>query len=630
MLQQIRDKITGWFALVFLGAIAVVFIFWGIQFESSTDVAAATVNGEKIPLESVRRAWQNRQSELQQLTRDDLPPEIVQQEQQRLLDDFIRRELLAQRAGDLGYRVSDRQLARAISEIPAVQVDGVFSRDRYAALLRAQGRSESAFEADYRRDLEINQLRNAVAISAFALPGEVRRRVELEGEVRDVDLVVLPAADYAEGVSVAPEDVDAWYQKNQAEYRTEESVSLQYVQLDLADVAAAIAVDEAALHTYYDEVAAERYVSAERRRARHILVESGSDDAAARARAETLVERARAGEDFSELAAQNSDDPGSKAQGGDLGWATRESFVAPFADALFAMEKGEIRGPIKTQFGYHVIVLDDVEAGAQRSFEDVRDELEADYRREESQTVFYERSQQLADEAFANLDELDSAAKKLGLELRTVDNFTRQGGAPLGSDRKLIDAAFSDEVLVERQNSPAISVGDDSVVVLRVTEHRPPEQRTLEQVRAEIEADLRTQRARAAAESAARAAAERLTAGEAWAEVVASLGREPGGSATLTRNQEGLPPELLAEFFAVPAPAADRVRGGVATLPTGDVALFIVRAVRPGSISAPATPGAVAETTQKAVSQSALAEFAAYVGELERNAKVTRNPKVFE
>jgi peptidyl-prolyl cis-trans isomerase D len=194
MLQKIRDKITGWFAIVFLGAIAVVFIFWGVQFESSVNVSAATVNGEKIPVEVVRRAWQDRQTELQQATRDELPTELVQQEQQRILEDFISRELLVQRAGELGYRVSDRELAEALANIPALQVDGVFSRDRYAALLRAQGRSEAEFEAEFRRDLEIGQLRNAVAVSAFALPGELRRRVELEGEVRDLDLVVLPAA----------------------------------------------------------------------------------------------------------------------------------------------------------------------------------------------------------------------------------------------------------------------------------------------------------------------------------------------------------------------------------------------------------------------------------------------------
>ena len=162
------------------------------------------------------------------------PPEVVAEEQGRILDEFVRRELLVQRAGELGYRVSDKELAEALARIPALQVDGVFSRDRYAALLRAQGRSEAEFEAEFRRDLEISQLRNALALSAFALPAEVRRRVELTGEVRDVDLLIVPAERFLAGVTVTPGQVEAWYRDHEADYRSAESVALQYVRLCVA------------------------------------------------------------------------------------------------------------------------------------------------------------------------------------------------------------------------------------------------------------------------------------------------------------------------------------------------------------------------------------------------------------
>ena len=145
MLQKIRDRISGWFAAVFLGAIAVVFIFWGIQFESTVTAEAAEVNGEDIPAQLVLQAWQDRHSELQQQLRDELPPALVKSEQQKLIDQFIDRELLIQRAHESGYRVSDRELAETLRQIPALQVDGQFSRDRYTALLRQQGRSEAQF-----------------------------------------------------------------------------------------------------------------------------------------------------------------------------------------------------------------------------------------------------------------------------------------------------------------------------------------------------------------------------------------------------------------------------------------------------------------------------------------------------
>ena len=362
MLQKIRDNITGWVAAVIIGLIAVVFIFWGIQFESSVTAAAAKVNGDEISMQAVQRAWQDRQNELHQVLRDELPETLVKSEQQRLLDDFIRRELLVQRAAEAGFRVSDADLVEAIAAIPALQVDGRFSRDRYAAVLRSQGRTETQFENDFRRDLEVSQLSNGIGVSAFALPGELARRIALEGETRDVEYAVLPAAGFAAGAEVTPEQVAAWYEKNAANLRTPDSVDLQYVRLDLADVEAGVEVTEDALREFYAQVAPERYVSTERRRARHILIEAGADDAAAREKAEQLATRAKGGEDFVTLASENSDDPGSKGQGGDLGWATRDSFVAPFSEALFAMSPGEVRGPVQTQFGYHVIRLEEVDA----------------------------------------------------------------------------------------------------------------------------------------------------------------------------------------------------------------------------------------------------------------------------
>ena len=148
MLQKIRDRISGWFATAFLAAIALVFVFWGINFEGAATAAAARVNGESVPLDKVRRAWQERQAELQREIRDELPAELVKSEQRALLDDFVRRELLRQRTSDLGYRIGDQKLVDTLNSIPALQVDGKFSRDRYAALLRQQGRTEATFEAD--------------------------------------------------------------------------------------------------------------------------------------------------------------------------------------------------------------------------------------------------------------------------------------------------------------------------------------------------------------------------------------------------------------------------------------------------------------------------------------------------
>jgi peptidyl-prolyl cis-trans isomerase D len=630
MLQQIRDKISGWFAWVFLGAIAVVFIFWGIRFESGPTAAAAKVNGESIPVEQVRRAWQQRLTQLQQATRNELPAELVKTEQAKLLNEFIDREVLIQHVDAMGYRVSDMDIAREIQSLPELQVDGKFSRDRYAALLAAQGRTEAQFEQEFRRDIQVRQLQNGIAISSFATPGELGRRVALEGEARDIDYFTIAAAPFAEQVAVSPDEVQAYYDANKASFVTPETVSLQYVAIKASDVAAGVAVTDEALHAYYDQVAPERYQEPERRRARHILIESGTDDAAALKKADEVMAKAKAGEDFGKLAREYSDDPGSKEQGGELGWATRQSFVQPFADALFAMQVGQISAPVKTQFGYHVIQLEEVQPERQRSFDEVRAELESDYRNEQAQAQFYEKSQALADDAFAALTELDSVAQKHGLKLQTVEGFTRQGGGPFDGNRKVIDAVFSDEVLQERQNSPAINVTDDEVAVFRVTDHKPATPRPLEEVRAGIEATLREQGARKAAEARALADATEINGGVAFAELAKAAGVAPVGSTTVGRTAEGVPAPLLKAVFSAGRPAPGKAIGGTAVLPDGDVAVFVVNAVRAGT--APTGPEAAVQLSQvmeRAAGMAARADYTAYVKELDRTAKIKINDQVF-
>jgi len=630
MLQKIRDRISGWVATLFIAAIAVVFVFWGINFEGAGSTAAARVNGESVPLDKVRRAWQQRQAELQREIRDELPAEVVQSEQRALLDDFVRRELLRQRTDELGYGIGDQKLVETLNSIPGLQVDGRFSRDRYAALLRQQGRTEASFEADLREDLQINELQRGIVMSSFVTPAELERRAELEGEQRDVDFVVIPASAFEPAEGPTGADMERWFEANESRFVTPETVTLQYVELTLDSVAAGVAVSEEALRRHYEEIAPERFVDAEQRRGSHILVESGDDEAAARARAESLLEQARSGADFSALARENSDDIGSKAQGGDLGWSTREVYETPFAEALFAMQKGEIRGPVKTRFGYHIIRLEDVRPAHQRPFDEVRAELEAEYRRDQAQSLFYERSQQLADESFATLSELDSVARKLDLPLSTVETFTRNGGGPFGAERKIIDAAFSSDVLVDRQNSEAVSLGDDRVIVLRVTAHSESRQQTLAEVRAAVESEVRAEAARTAATAAADGALARLADGAAWPEVVSALGLTAAGQVTVERRGGEYPPELITAVFAAAAPGAAKPTPGKATLASGDPVLFVVNARRPGSLPAAGATDELAARQRAVAGRAGASEVAAYMMQLERDARIKRNDRAFE
>lgn len=632
MLQTIRDKTSGWIAIIVLGAIGVVFALFGVDLKSAAGNYAAKVDGETVPTDQVRRAWQQRQQQLQQMMRTELPPDLVKSQQAALLDQLIRDTLLTNRAQKLGYRVSDEDLAEQIMQFPQLQVDGKFSRDRYAMLLRQQGRTEPQFEADLRSNMAINQLQNGVVQSAFVAPYELDRRFALEKQEREIDYALIATSDFAGQVSVTDEQIQAWYDSHKNNYLIPETVDLQYVELTRAKAESAVAVTEQELKDHYEQVK-ERFESPERRQARHILITTGDgvDDAAASRKADELAAQAKSGADFAELAKQNSKDPGSAQQGGDLGWAQRGMFVGPFEEALFSMKPGEISGPIKTQFGYHVIKLEKVEAGQVRPYDDVRAELEADYRTERSQSLFYDESQKLADLAFSSLTELDSVAKQLDLPLKTITGFSREGGGELGADPGVIDAAFSDEVLTQGRNSPLVAVGEDRAIVLRVANHKPAVPRPLAEVRAQIEAQLKLQAARDAASAKGAGALAKLQQGAAWSAVASEFGLTAVGKRYVTRQDTIVPAAIVrAAFNASPSGVSEeKPHYGTTTTDDGNYAVFAISAVRNGAAGAQSANERSARQRQVA-QQVGGGEFAAYVAEAERKVKIVRNEKVFE
>lgn len=631
MLQTIRDKITGWVAGLFLGAIGIVFVFWGIDFQSGADTFAAKVDGERIPAETVRRAWQQRQSQLQQMLRNELPPEMAKAQQTALLDQYIQQTLLTQRANDLGYKVSDEALAKRVMEMPEFQVDGKFSADRYNGLLRANGLTEARFEADLQAELLLQQLQSAVIDSAFTVPYELDRRFALEKQQRELDYVLIPAGEFLASVQVTDEQIQQFYEDNRVDFLLPETVDLQYIELTRAQSESTVTVTEAALKEYYDQVK-ERFESPERRQGRHILITAadGLDDAAAQKKAQALTDQAKAGGDFAKLAKDNSKDPGSAAQGGDLGWAQKGMFVGPFEDALFSMQPGEIRGPVKTQFGYHVLKLEKVEAGHLQSFDEARAEIEAEYRKDRAQTGFYDESQKMADAAFAALTELDSVAKSLNLQMHEIKGFTREGGGEFGADQGVIDAAFSEDVLERRQNSPLIPVGDDKAVVLRVVAHTPAEPRPLATVRTEIESRLRSQMAREAAAAKGADALARLEKGETWESLGAS-GLKPVGKRFVTRDDSIAPSAVLRKAFQASQSAISEAKPFLSGVTTddGNYAVLAVTNVRNGDAKSEQETERNARRRQ-AERRLGTEELTAYVEEARRNADIVRNDRVFE
>jgi peptidyl-prolyl cis-trans isomerase D len=379
MLQTIHDKLKGWVAGVVLGAIGLVFVFWGINWTLSAPTYAAKVNGSEISSNEVRQTYQQQLAQIERQSNAPLDETMRNEIKRRVLDEYVNSEALVTRADELGYRVSDSELLTEMSHVPAFQVDGKFDQAHALAVLNAQGRSVSEIEGLFRRDAKLRQLDSALNASSFATPTELKEFRALTRQQRELAWVTLSAAKYAAGA--IPEDaaVKAYFDAHKAEYMTPETVNLRYVELSLAQLATKVSVDDAQLKAFYEEQKTktpERFAQPEQRRVRHVLlsVNDPKEDAAVKAKAAGILKRAQAGEDFSKLAKEFSQDPGSASQGGDLGWSEKKIFVGPFADAAFGMKVDEIAGPVKTQFGYHILKLDGIKPPAVKNFDESKAE----------------------------------------------------------------------------------------------------------------------------------------------------------------------------------------------------------------------------------------------------------------
>jgi peptidyl-prolyl cis-trans isomerase D len=640
MLQTIHDKITGWVAGIVIGAISLTFIFWGIDVGFGSVSYAAKVKGHdqwpwqraaRVTIDEVNRAYQNQLNRYQQMMRSEVPEEIRKELQQRLMDQFVQDELLEQHATKLGYRVREDDIDRSIQQEPAFQIDGKFSEDVATRFLETQGYSPRAFREEQRRGLQIAQVRAVIAASSFVTPAEIERARALETEEREVAWAVINPATLLAGITPDDAAITRYYEENKKNLMTPETVTLNYVELKVADMAPQVAVTEEALRGYYENVK-DRYVEAERRHGRHILikVDETTTEEAARKKADELLAKAKApGADFAALAKEFSQDAGSAEQGGDLGWAERSFFVGPFSDALFAMQPNEIRGPVRTEFGYHILRLEGIQAGKQKSFEEVRAELENEFRTQEAEKLFSERQEQLAEKAFENPDSLDAAAKVAGVTVQSVPEFKRTGGAgAFGDNEEVITAAFSNTVLEEGQNSEPIELEPGHVLVLRVDDRKQPQQRPLADVRDEIVALIKKQRADEQARTRGTEAVAKLTSGANWASVVADLKVEGHGPEYVKRTDATIPNGLRQALFLAPKPAAGKPHYQGVPLPSGEYGVIAFTAARVSTT--PETPEQRQARARQLAGRVAQSEVVGYVEELRRKADIDTNPKTFE
>jgi len=638
VIQALRDNMPKWITAVILVVIIGPFALWGINsyFTASTDNSIATVNGDPISPADFERAYQGQYARLQQFYGPSFKPGMIDEKQlrQQVLDGLINETLLNQQVAKQHYSVSDSRLIDAIQKIPAFQVGGKFSPQAYSSALAASGMSPTEFETRDRQGMEVGQVQDSIQNSSIATPGELAAEVAARQQQREISYIQVNTVYLLGAQQVSDADVAAYYKAHGNEFMTPEKVSLAYVELDEANLAKQVQPSDADLQAQYQQQL-DKFKQDESRDARHILVAvKGGDpkaDAAAKAKADDILKQLKAGADFAKLAQQYSDDTGSAKQGGELGNVTRGIMVKPFEDALFAMQKpGDIAGPVKTQFGYHIIQLEGIKVAAQKPFSEVRAQLAADYQKKKADDEYFSLGDQLANLAYEHPDSLDAVSKQLNLPVQTVDDVTRDGGTGLAANADVRKAAFSAQVLNQGNNSAPIQLGPNHAVVVRIKGHIPSEPKPLDEVHTQIASILKQQRATEAASKLAIGLSQEVQKGADPGAVAKGRGGVSYVKPDFVgRNQTGVPNQLLTAAFQAPDPATAGRTVETVALDNGDQAVLLVTAVKPGDASA-LDAQQRQQQMQNLSREDGSAEFAAYMAHLRKQAKIIVNTKNLE
>jgi len=578
MLQKIREKFTGGIAIAILALIGVPFVFFGINYNFVGTNFAAKVDGEEISVGYFEQQYQNELA-----TQPDLADANEAQRQQirrGILERLIRDQLVRSYLAENGYRIGNKQLTDLIQREEAFQVDGEFDRATYVDYLAVRGREPREFEESQRAFMREYQLRSSIMASAIVTPSEYRRYLNLAAEQRVVSLARLDEQAVAAEIEISEEQIQAFYDDNPTLYQLPESADVEYIQIRRDDLAQQAAIDEEALVAYYEDNKF-RYLQDEQRQARHILILFDDDEDAARTQTEDLLLRIRSGDSFDAIASEFSMDGGTSAQGGDLGVLTESQLPDALGAAIFSMEEGDLQGPVRSDFGFHIIRLDDVLERGPLPLDQVRGELLTELRDREAESLYIDLERRLSDALF-DLTDLQAIAAAVGVEVGTIESFMRSGGEPFGSNQAAIDAVFDDAVLNGGQISEVIELDVNSAAIFRVSRHNPAQRQALDDVRDDIGAVVRSQQADLILVQRAEQILAAVAAGEDFGVAAEAAGATVGEPRLLTRQDTETDQIVVFEIFAAEKPSQDSpVTGRVRGL-DGAYTVYSLEAVLPG------------------------------------------------
>lgn len=556
MLTALRESTKGWVTTLILLLLALPFALYGIgdYFGMTGSRNVATVGDLVVTENEYREALDRERRMMQQMLGENFDSAVFDttERKREVVEQVIERKLRELQAASAGVAIDGERIAGAIEKMEAFQVEGKFDVAQYRDLLARNQLTPKGFEALMASDLKVQELGQALGQSSFTTRVQAQQALVLREDRRDFRFLRLALADSGDVPAPTEEELRAYHEQKKGEYLTDEQVDLEYVEIKAADLQVPLATEELLRERYRE--AEGRYVQPEQRLASHILLElpAGGDAEAQKVvqeKAAALVERARKGEDFAALAKESSQDIGSAAQGGDLGWLEKAQTEAAFDTALFAMEAGSISDPVFTAQGVHVIQLREIKPEKRKTFEEARAEIEAEYNNTERERLFNEKAGRLVDATNQDPLSLSTALRDLSAESKRSGWIPRSGGADgLAANPEVLKQAFSDAVKVRGQNSALITLERGHAVVVRVSEQRAPQQKPFEDVAEQLRQRLTEERQVEALKARVDALWVRVEAGESLDTLARELGKTFENGQGVTRGG-GFPVQILEFVF---------------------------------------------------------------------------------
>lgn len=583
MLQLIRNWVTGWLAVVIVALLIIPFAFWGINyyFEQGGNVTAAEVNGNTISLQDYQRTYQQVRQQWQERGADISGQEDLLKQQ--TIDSLVNQELLSQFRQEMGLRVSDDQVRRALMEIEIFRNESGFDPALYNRYLSVAGYTPTAFEARVREDMVAEQLQAGIIESSFITSPEVERIARLNNQTRDIRYLLVSYDETVEEIEVTEEEIKDWYEKHDDDYMQPEKVRIAYIELSREQIEEDVSVNETDLRNYYRNNKAS-YSAEEQRKVRQILFSLGEDpsseaiEAAESAAAEVMAE-IESGRSFDEVADGFTGNLPQNLEVSEFGYLSRGILDTAVEEVVFSLEAGAVGGPVRSDAGVHVVQVQDIRGVEESTFAQVREQVEEDYRASQAERQYFDYSERLANLAFEHPDTLEIAAEDLGIPIQQTDYFSRDGaGDDFLNDPRVLEIAFSEEVLQNRNNSEMIELGTNRSIVLRVIDHKLPAKQPLEEVREEVVEAVRFDKGSSRTRETGQSIMEELKAGGNADALAEQYGLEWKNAAGVKRDDPAVSRSVLRTAFRLGRPENGPLIGGEAQ-GSGDYAVVAVDAV---------------------------------------------------